>query len=44
MAPPEPSYPITTNPENPNESEAQEGLTFNLIKMSDLIKMSLKRT
>ena len=34
MAPPEPSYPATTNPGNPNETKAQEeDLKSSLIKV-----------
>jgi hypothetical protein len=45
MAPPEPSYPATTNPEYPNETEAQEvDLKFSLIRMIETFKEDINKS
>jgi hypothetical protein len=41
MAPPECSYAATTNPEYPNESETQEDLKYNLIKIIESFKTDM---
>ena len=43
-APPEPSYPVTTNPGYPNETEAQEeDLESNFIKMIEAPKEDMNK-
>jgi hypothetical protein len=44
MVPPDPSYPPITNPEYPNETEAQEkDLKSNLIKMIEAFKEDMDK-
>lgn len=45
MAPPECSYAATTNPEYPNETEAQEvDLKFSLIRMIETFKEDINKS
>lgn len=45
MVPPDPSYPPITNPEYPNETEAQEvDLKFSLIRMIETFKEDINKS
>lgn len=45
MAPPEPSYPVTTNTEYSNDTEAQEkDIKYNVTKLREALKEDMNKS